>query len=113
MEESYTFSQQFILFLHNPILLSCIFSWLGAQFLKAAIKLIYGRIHSFAELHDNSNLESFRELGYGTIDFKAVKAALEEIGYNGILCVELDTPTIGNYHAAETSRKYIKDVLNI
>ena len=50
MEESYTFSQQFILFLHNPILLACIFSWLGAQFLKAAIKLIYGRIHSFAEL---------------------------------------------------------------
>ena len=58
-------------------------------------------------------MKSFRELGYGTIDFKAVKAALEEIGYNGILCVELDTPTIGNYHAAETSRKYIKDVLNI
>lgn len=50
MTESYTFIQQFILFLHNPILLSCIFSWLGAQFLKAAIKLIYGRIHSFCEL---------------------------------------------------------------
>ena len=50
MAESYTFTQQFILFLHNPILLSCIFSWLGAQFLKAAIKLIYGRIHSFPEL---------------------------------------------------------------
>lgn len=50
MEESITFMQQFILFLHNPILLSCIFSWLGAQFLKAAIKLIYGRIHSLPEL---------------------------------------------------------------
>ena len=50
MTESYSFTQQFILFLHNPILLSCIFSWLGAQFLKAAIKLIYGRIHSLAEL---------------------------------------------------------------
>ena len=44
------FKEQFILFLQNPILLSCIFSWLGAQFLKAAIKLIYGRIHSFKEL---------------------------------------------------------------
>lgn len=42
--------EQFFLFLQNPVLLSCIFSWLGAQFLKAAIKLIYGRIHSFAEL---------------------------------------------------------------
>lgn len=50
MEEAYTFTQQFILFLHNPILLSCIFSWLGAQFIKAAIKLIYGRIHSLPEL---------------------------------------------------------------
>ncbi len=50
MTESYSFTQQFLLFLHNPILLSCIFSWLGAQFLKAAIKLIYGRIHSFTEL---------------------------------------------------------------
>ena len=50
MAETYTFTQQFILFLHNPILLSCIFSWLGAQFLKTAIKLIYGRVHSFSEL---------------------------------------------------------------
>ena len=50
MTEIYTFTQQFILFLHNPILLSCIFSWLGAQFLKTAINLIYGRVHSFKEL---------------------------------------------------------------
>ena len=50
MAESYTITQQFILFLHNPILLSCVFSWLGAQFIKAAIKLIYGRIHSLGEL---------------------------------------------------------------
>ncbi len=45
-----TFREQFKLFLSNPILLSCIFSWLGAQFLKTAINLIYGRIHSLAEL---------------------------------------------------------------
>ncbi len=47
---SSSFREQFILFLCNPIFLSCIFSWLGAQFLKATIKLIYGRIHSLAEL---------------------------------------------------------------
>lgn len=45
-----SFREQFKLFLSNPILLSCIFSWLGAQFLKTAINLIYGRIHSLAEL---------------------------------------------------------------
>ena len=50
MTDIYSFTQQLILFLHNPILLACIFSWLGAQFLKAAIKLIYGRIHSFGDL---------------------------------------------------------------
>ena len=47
---SQSFREQIILFLHNPIFLSCVFSWLGAQFLKAAIKLVYGRIHSLAEL---------------------------------------------------------------
>ena len=50
MAETYSFAEQFILFLHNPILLSCIFSWLGAQFIKSAIKLIYGKIHSLPEL---------------------------------------------------------------
>ena len=50
MTETLSFTQQFILFIHNPILLACVFSWLGAQFLKAAIKLIYGNIHSFADL---------------------------------------------------------------
>lgn len=50
MAENYSFTQQFILFLHNPIFLACIFSWLGAQFIKAAIKLIYGRIHSLTDL---------------------------------------------------------------
>lgn len=50
MTESYTISQQFILFIHNPIFLSGIFSWLGAQFIKAAIRLCYGRIHSLTDL---------------------------------------------------------------
>lgn len=45
-----SFREQFKLLLLNPILLSCIFSWLGAQFLKSAINLIYGRIHSISEL---------------------------------------------------------------
>lgn len=44
------FSEQIHLFLHNPLFLSCIFSWFGAQFLKTAIKLLYGRVHSFGEL---------------------------------------------------------------
>ena len=50
MTPNYSFFEQLVLFIHNPILLSCIFSWLGAQFIKAAIKLIYGNVHSIPEL---------------------------------------------------------------
>ena len=42
--------EQLKLFFTNPIFLACLFSWLGAQFLKTIINLIYGRIHSFVEL---------------------------------------------------------------
>ena len=35
---------------------------------------------------------SFRALGHGTVNFPAVKAALEEEGFDGVLCVELDRP---------------------
>lgn len=45
-----TFREQFKLFLSNPIFLSCVFSWIGTQFLKTAIYLIYGKIHSFGDL---------------------------------------------------------------
>ena len=37
-------------FFTSPIFLACIFSWFGAQLLKAFLNLVYGRIHSFAEL---------------------------------------------------------------
>lgn len=47
-----TFREQMHLFFRNQILLSCIFSWFGAQFLKTAINLIYGRIHSLGELFE-------------------------------------------------------------
>jgi len=45
--------EQLKLFFVNPIFLSCLFSWLGAQLLKTIINLIYGRIHSFASLMEN------------------------------------------------------------
>ena len=56
---------------------------------------------------------TFRELGYGEVNFRAVKAALEEEGYDGVLCVELDDPTVGNYHAASVSREYARRVLGL
>jgi acid phosphatase family membrane protein YuiD len=47
-----SFKEQLYLFFRNQVLLSCIFSWLGAQFVKTAINLIYGRIHSLGELFE-------------------------------------------------------------
>ena len=41
---------QLQLLLTNPILLSCIFSWLLAQFIKTLIKLFSGKIHSLKDL---------------------------------------------------------------
>ncbi len=58
-------------------------------------------------------MASFRALGHGTVDFPAVKAALEEVGYDGFLCVELDRPEVCNFHSAEVSRIYIRDVLHL
>ena len=60
-----------------------------------------------------AKMGSFRALGHGTVNFPAVKAALEEVGYDGVLCVELDNPEVSNFHSAEVSRIYIKDVLGL
>ena len=64
-------------------------------------------------LEGPAKMSTFRALGHGTVDFKAVKAALEEQGYAGILCVELDRPEVSNFHSAEVSRIYMKDVLGV
>lgn len=42
--------EQLRIFFTNPVLLSCIFSWLSAQFVKTLIKLFSGKVHSVSEL---------------------------------------------------------------
>ena len=44
--------EQIKLLVTNPVLLSCIFSWLSAQFLKTMIKLFSRKVHSFKELFE-------------------------------------------------------------
>ena len=44
--------EQIYLFFTNPVLLSCIFSWLSAQLIKTLIKLFSGKVHSVAELFE-------------------------------------------------------------
>lgn len=65
------------------------------------------------KLDGRAKMSTFRALGLGTVDFRGVYEALQEVGYDGILCVELDNPAICNYNSAEISRKYIKNVLGL
>jgi len=61
----------------------------------------------------DNKCQAFRALGHGVVNFPEVKAALEEVGYDGVLCAELDFPEVCNFHSAEVSRIYIKDVLKL
>jgi len=48
-----TINRQLLEFIKNPIFLACIFSWLTAQFIKTAISLFYGKIHTLSQLFEN------------------------------------------------------------
>jgi len=69
--------------------------------------------YALSKAQGSEKMAAFRALGHGTVNFQAVKAALEEVGYDGILCVELDRPEVCNFHSAEVSRVYLRDVLQV
>ena len=69
--------------------------------------------YALSKAEGPAKMASFRALGHGTVNFPAVKAALEEVGYDGVLCVELDRPEVCNFHSAEVSRIYLRDVLGL
>ena len=54
----------------------------------------------------------FPELGQGAVDFAAVYAALQEIGYSGWIVVEQDVlPGMGTpYDSAMRNREYLKSL---
>jgi len=58
-------------------------------------------------------MKRFKPLGDGVVDFKGVHRVLEESGYDGVICVELDNPPVCNYKAAMVSARYLHDVLGI
>lgn len=73
---------QMKLFLANPVFQACLFSWLGAQFIKTAINLIYGKIHSFKSLF---SYMSIRTGGMPSSHSALVSALCTTIGFrNGI-----------------------------
>ena len=58
-------------------------------------------------------MHSFCELGVGTVDFRGVHKALRNVGYDGVLCVELDTRPVCNYKSAMISRQYLHNALGL
>ena len=56
-------------------------------------------------------MKRFRALGQGEINFGSIYHFLQEKGYDGIVCVELDYQKVCNFESAQFSRKYIKNVL--
>ena len=69
--------------------------------------------YALSKAEGRAKMASFRALGHGTVNFPAVKAALEEEGYDVVLCVLLVRPEVCNFHSAEVSRIYIRDVLGL
>lgn len=67
----------------NPVFLSCIFSWFGAQFIKTLIKLLCGKIHSLKELIE---LLLWRTGGMPSSHSAIVVGLTTSIGFNsGVL----------------------------
>ena len=58
-------------------------------------------------------MQSFCELGIGTINFRGVYRVLKEAGYDGVLCVELDHRLVCNYKSAMISRQYLHNALGM
>ena len=53
---------------------------------------------------------NFVELGNGSVDFPGVFKVLDNIGYDGYYCIELDHSRYGNKESAIISRKYLESL---
>jgi len=53
------------------------------------------------------------EVGRGIVDFRGVMKVLRDGGYDGVVCVELDSQRICNYKSAMISRQYIREELGL
>ena len=66
------------LFFSSPVFLACVFSWLSAQFIKTAINVLVGKVHSLKELID---LMFWRTGGMPSSHSAVVAAIATSIGF--------------------------------
>ncbi|WP_135546722.1 sugar phosphate isomerase/epimerase family protein [Paenibacillus cymbidii] len=71
------------------------------------------RIEDFPMLMGNEALPVFCELGLGPIDFPPIIGALNEIGYDGWLTVEIDRSTSTPYNSLRICRDFVEQQLGI
>ena len=86
-----------------------------AHLAKSGITDVAGLIRDFGPVIDNVHLKDYaagewRILGQGTLDFKGIAGALGDIGYQGWLCVDEESPAPLT-EGLEASRTYLRDVL--
>ena len=74
------------------------------------VKYIHLKDVDYIEAEDK--FSRFRPLGLGLIDFPHFVGALKDVGYDGILCVELDRTKHGNFEGAQYSRNYLRAAFN-
>lgn len=71
------------------------------------------RIEDFPMLMGNEALPVFCELGLGPVKFQPFIAALDEIGYDGWITVEIDKSTSTPYESLRICRDYVEQQLGI
>jgi sugar phosphate isomerase/epimerase len=86
-----------------------------AHLAKSGVTDIPGLIRDFAPVIDNVHLKDYaggqwRILGQGTLDFKAITAALADISYHGWLCVDEESPAPLE-EGLQASRSYLRTAL--
>ena len=85
-----------------------------AAFEKYADRLAFVHFKDVDPTVDPENqMKRFRPLGVGTVDFKGVYNVLKQKGYDGVICVELDSPLVCNYKSAMISREYLRNTLGL
>jgi inosose dehydratase len=84
-----------------------------AAFAQYASRVAYVHVKDIALQQDPEQpwASVFRELGRGIIDFPGVVKTLADVGFEGVLCVELDRPRVCGYKSAVISRRYLHDEL--
>ena len=86
-----------------------------ATFEKYAARVGYVHMKDIGTVRDPALpwYAGFRELGRGAVDFPAIAAILKRAGFEGVLCVELDSPRICGYKSALISRQYLREELGL